>query len=177
MPTPLLGVNSTATLLLTLLNVSATRSDKRKQADEHVERPQKLNKRKTLRFDDSLKGESENVQAPEECPVDIPQTHTNGDADTDESGGRLALKMSRRMLIVICEEIIDFYERQFGVNPVALNDATRNAADNGSWNTLGDKRGNLGSTADSVPEGVDALPHRPFRAFVRIVKMIRLFLS
>ncbi|TFK53771.1 digestive organ expansion factor [Heliocybe sulcata] len=136
--------NSTTTKLLTLLNVSATKSNKKRKwmQDDALPVP-KLNKRKSARFSDAVevagRNDKENntevvvdgssgIQRADNAVVDEPEANEN---DTNP------------------------FEEHFGVRPRSLTDKAREAVDQRTWKLLKEKCGSLGSAVVEVPDGSD----------------------
>ncbi|KAI0786769.1 digestive organ expansion factor [Abortiporus biennis] len=132
------------TQLLTLLNVSATKAGKRKWEEGDNKPSEKLNKRKTLHFEDipqpqpstsattledteSRKSESEEVQKDEDEEMD------DKTEDVEEEKE---------------EDVEDPYEVHFGANSKLVTDSRREIADNKSWKTSKGKHGKLGGIVE-----------------------------
>lgn len=71
--------SSTTTRLLTLLNVSATKSGKRKWDSEDTPRVEKLNKRKSVRLDTEETSDQTPVQ--DLISKDVPEENTTDDVE------------------------------------------------------------------------------------------------
>ncbi|KDQ09561.1 hypothetical protein BOTBODRAFT_36967 [Botryobasidium botryosum FD-172 SS1] len=148
--------NSTVTKLLTLLNVSAVKSNKRRRFSKPesgavdgtgaaAEEPKrvKLNKKRVVTLpseDKQENGESERVKDVDvQMKDDVPQGEDEEDVDSgDEStpGGA-----------------VDPHARHFGVDPVGLSASTREAAQQGSWKKSGTSSlDGLGSVLEYVPD-------------------------
>ncbi|KAG7098451.1 hypothetical protein E1B28_000401 [Marasmius oreades] len=130
--------DNTTTKLLTLLNVSATKSGKHKW-DVHDEsrRPEKLNKRKTVKIAVAQEKTQEGPDVEMEGAQEITEAQVlQGDSDDlDEM-----------------QKSSDPYETHFGCNPSCLGKA-RSSADNISWKMSQGSRGKLGQISEFVPEG------------------------
>ncbi|KAK1222041.1 rRNA-binding ribosome biosynthesis protein utp25 [Marasmius sp. AFHP31] len=134
--------NSTTTKLLTLLNVSATKLGKHKwDVHEEVKRPEKLNKRKTVKVA-VVEGEQSESDA-----QDVEMLGGEEDADIqdasydDEKDG--------------VEDSSGPYESHFGCTPSCLSTSSRSSVDTKSWKVSKSSRGKLGQTSEFVPEGLE----------------------
>ncbi|KAG6840475.1 hypothetical protein C0991_006458 [Blastosporella zonata] len=122
---------SITTSLLTLLNVSATKSGKRKVSEEVFVPAEKLNKRKSARFSEPEPTSQKEANQPEEIvPVEEDNVQEQGPETSDGT---------------------DAYELHFGTNPTILSDSSRDSVDSNSWTTSKTRQGCLGSAVLSVP--------------------------
>ncbi|KAG6817500.1 hypothetical protein H0H87_008126 [Tephrocybe sp. NHM501043] len=127
---------SITTSLLTLLNVSATKSGKRKVPEDVFVPAEKLNKRKSPRFSEPAPTSQKDADQPEETAAadkeivldEVPETSDGKDA----------------------------YELHFGINPTSLTESSRTAVDSNTWTTTKVRRGCLGSAVLSLPSGPEA---------------------
>ncbi|KAG6836235.1 hypothetical protein H0H93_009927, partial [Arthromyces matolae] len=124
---------SITTSLLTLLNVSATKSGSRKDAEDVFVPSEKLNKRKSPRF-------SESEPTPEK-DLDQAQATTPAKEDPIQDEADDAL------------DVTNAYELHFGNSPSVLTESSRAAADSNSWTTSTSRAGLLGTTVVSLPAG------------------------
>ncbi|KAL0581931.1 rRNA-binding ribosome biosynthesis protein utp25 [Marasmius crinis-equi] len=131
--------NSTTTKLLTLLNVSATKSGKHKwdAHDEH-RRPEKLNKRRTVKIA-AVEDEQSGVQDVEvERVEEAAEVQEKAESDSENEG---------------TEDSSDPYEKHFGCTPLCLSGLSRTSIDAKSVKVSKVSRGKLGQTSESLPEG------------------------
>ncbi|PPR05899.1 hypothetical protein CVT24_006640 [Panaeolus cyanescens] len=142
--------NSVTTRLLTLLNVSATKVNKRKRTTDEFVPSTKLNKRKSagsLKFADSptvfdlsnppnanQQNAAQNIVVDEEAEAREEVAEMAVD-DANEGG-----------------ETQDTYEMHFGMNPAVLSASSRAAVDSRSWSTSREKVGRLGNGILSIPQ-------------------------
>ncbi|KAL4265866.1 U3 small nucleolar RNA-associated protein 25 [Pleurotus pulmonarius] len=143
--------NTITTRLLTLLNVSATKAGKRKRTyEDELLVGEKLNKRKSIQFDDVDK---ENSAAVPEDP-DLPDNIENDVvAQRSENGEEEEEDEEEQMDNTDSEDPKDLYEAHFGVNPVDLTAKSRASVDERLWSDSQTKLGRIGSAVLSVPEG------------------------
>ncbi|KAF9050338.1 digestive organ expansion factor [Panaeolus papilionaceus] len=141
--------NSVTTRLLTLLNVSATKVNKRKRTQDEFIPSVKLNKRKStggLKFADAptifdiSKPPTANKENGKESAVDE-------EADDREEVAEMDVDDSN-----IPEAAEDGYEQHFGMNPSVLSASSRAAVDSRSWSTSREKVGRLGNSILSIPQ-------------------------
>ncbi|KAL0956761.1 hypothetical protein HGRIS_002880 [Hohenbuehelia grisea] len=129
---------TTTTKLLTLLNVSATQSGKRRRLYEEVlPAGEKLNKRKPVQFtapDDDSSKEAEPSPTEKETDAIVVDDGHEGVADEDQGTS-------------------DPYETHFGIKPIDLTDSSRSQVDSRAWAITRTKYGRLGPLSISVPEG------------------------
>ncbi|KZT22580.1 digestive organ expansion factor [Neolentinus lepideus HHB14362 ss-1] len=134
--------NSTTTRLLTLLNVSTTKSNsKRKWVEDDAEPLPKLNKRKSARFSDAEEvagqGDKENKAGYREEAID-----ENGEVEEVTAGET-----------DVGENDSNPFEEHFGIKPVSLTDKAREAVNQRSWRLSKEKLGSLGSAVVELSEG------------------------
>ncbi|KAF7321881.1 DUF1253-domain-containing protein [Mycena kentingensis (nom. inval.)] len=142
--------SATTTKLLTLLNVSATKANKRKWEAVDDLPKKKLNARISARFDAE-------EEAPPVTEIVVPEEVDEPVEDAEEEEGT-----------------DDPYEAHFGRVPTALSESSRTSVDQKSWSTSRKTLGPLGSAVELVPEGYRAGPssgkailerlEKPFRA-------------
>ncbi|KAF5328624.1 hypothetical protein D9619_011630 [Psilocybe cf. subviscida] len=121
--------NSVTTKLLTLLNVSATKYNKRKRIEDEFVPAEKLNKRKsTAAFAETTNiqkdGEDVTMEVVEEKEVEVEiaeETQNLGDNEAEASA-------------------TDGYETHFGMNPPCLSEASRKSAESSTWSTQREKK-------------------------------------
>ncbi|KAL0072295.1 rRNA-binding ribosome biosynthesis protein utp25 [Marasmius tenuissimus] len=132
--------NSTTTKLLTLLNVSATKLGKHKwDVHEEVKRPEKLNKRKTVKVA-VAEGEQSETDAQDVEMLSVEKDTEIQDANyDDEKDGE--------------EDSSEPYESHFGCTPSCLSTSSRSSVDAKSWKVSKSSRGKLGQTSEFSPEG------------------------
>ena len=53
------------------------------------------------------------------------------------------------------------YELHFGVRPSILSEVSRNSVESRAWKLLKERRGKLGATVLSVPDGAEVSPNSP----------------
>ncbi|KAI0313919.1 digestive organ expansion factor [Amylostereum chailletii] len=143
--------NSPTTRLLTLLNVSAARSTKRKRIFEDEPSPsRKLNQRRQkkgisfaedeesrvaqLSLEDGQLSQNDVSQPIENAAID--EAEESPDEDTPEVA-----------------DVQDPYEQYFGVKPAPLVDTAREAVEKGTWSSSTASRGKLGMVVESSPSG------------------------
>ncbi|KAI0071647.1 digestive organ expansion factor [Panus rudis PR-1116 ss-1] len=131
------------TQLLTLLNVSATKAGKRAWTAEEQPKPEKLNKRRTIQFDEK------SLSVAEEGKDEGGQT-----AQTDEDKEMTAPAEDEEIEIGEDEpdNQADPYEEHFGPNSTVLSDSKRAVVDEGAWKTHKTKLGKLGPAVEYVTE-------------------------
>ncbi|KAG9219821.1 hypothetical protein CCMSSC00406_0009377 [Pleurotus cornucopiae] len=139
--------NTITTRLLTLLNVSATKAGKRKRTyEDELLVGEKLNKRKSIQFDDVEKENSaavsEESDLPNKSEEDVVQESENGAEDEDEEAEQMDDMNSE-----------DLHEAHFGVKPIDLTAKSRASVDECLWSDSQTKLGRIGSAVLSVPEG------------------------
>ncbi|KAF8893541.1 hypothetical protein BD779DRAFT_1661040 [Infundibulicybe gibba] len=115
--------NSTTTRLLTLLNVSATKSGKRKWITEEHPQSEKLNKRKSVKIQDETAAQPTTVSntAPAEQHDDEPEDST------------------------------DRYEHHFGPKSASVSEKIKTLVDQLAWSSSKEELGKLGSAILSIP--------------------------
>ena len=143
--------NAVTTRLLTLLNVSATKVDKRKRSYEDDPPPEKLNKRKSIRFSDSENHSdspavTEVVVEEEEAEVQVPE-------DVEEELDGKFCAYDRQAISHFCTDTAGLYERHFGVKPTLLTEPSRAAIDKNARVNSREQYGKLGSVLVEIPEG------------------------
>ncbi|KAF8907832.1 digestive organ expansion factor [Gymnopilus junonius] len=143
--------NSVTTKLLTLLNVSATKSGKKKRYDDDIVPPQKLNKRKSISFAETtsiriLDKENVEVQKVQEDVVMSVEAAPVADDD----------KETEDMDVEEPTSSTDGYEKHFGLKPSCLSESSRTAVDSKSWTSSREKIGKLGSAIVSLPSNSEA---------------------
>lgn len=148
------------TVLLTLLNVSATKAGKRKRIDEFVPAAKLNRKRKSITF----------ATEPESIIVEEKDDHLiAGDVveakDIDVDAGVEDAET---------EDAIDTYEQHYGVQPSVLSEASRTAVDRRSWKLLNAQSGHLGMTALSIPDGSELEDATDSTAQVDILERLKL---
>ncbi|THH30402.1 hypothetical protein EUX98_g3765 [Antrodiella citrinella] len=126
------------TQLMTLLNVSATKPPKRKRDDEDSNFRQKLNKRKSIQFEDSTP--SMDAVAISLNTVDAEIVTANGVGEEEDAKEELAE----------VEDAVsdDPYELHFGVKTELLSESRRKAAEDKSWNASKSKLGRIGNVVE-----------------------------
>ncbi|KAL1942815.1 hypothetical protein VTO73DRAFT_5055 [Trametes versicolor] len=132
---------NTTTRLLTLLNVSATKANKRKRTFEESKPSEKLNKKRTVQIAAPTETLNEPLQtAGEDAPVETEQEEgvPGGEEADDPNGGA------------------DPYEAHFGLQPKALTESAREAVDARTWKSQRGKLGKLGGVVEAVPEGAES---------------------
>ncbi|KAH9858485.1 digestive organ expansion factor [Lenzites betulinus] len=134
--------NATTTRLLTLLNVSATKTGKRKRNLEEHKPSEKLNKKRAVQIaapDETTEEVSEASGESKEKSA-LPETEQEegapGGEEDDAAGGS-----------------VDPYEAHFGLQPAGLTERAREAVDTRAWSSQRGKIGKLGSVVEAVPEG------------------------
>ncbi|KAJ8076354.1 rRNA-binding ribosome biosynthesis protein utp25 [Marasmius tenuissimus] len=133
--------NSTTTKLLTLLNVSATKLGKHKwDVYEEVKRPEKLNKRKTVKVA-VVEGEQSESDAQDVEMLGIEESAEQNASYDDEKDG--------------VEDASEPYESHFGCTPSCLSTSSRSSVDAKSWKVSKSSRGKLGQTSEFSPEGLE----------------------
>ncbi|OCH93789.1 digestive organ expansion factor [Obba rivulosa] len=144
--------NATTTRLLTLLNVSATKSLKRKLASEEPQRAEKLNKRRSLQFlpvdeDEPAKSAS---QPDAEQDGEGPENQENDQEAEDGADDEV-------------QDSTDSYEAHFGAHSAVLTPSAREAVDRRAWTTFREKCGRLGTLMQVLPEGSSSTEWRKDR--------------
>lgn len=146
--------NSTTTRLITLLNISAVKTGKRKCTFDGPVPVRKLNQRKSVLFADASNDAEEPVSAIETEGSEIAEVEQKDATEENESQGALILYC---ILFKITDEnltaILESYERHFGMNPVVLTQSSREAVDRRAWALSKEKLGKLGSIAVVSPDG------------------------
>ncbi|KZP19811.1 digestive organ expansion factor [Athelia psychrophila] len=137
--------NSTTTRLLTLLNVSATRTSfkgKGKRTHDEVDTFQpapKLNKRKT--------------------PVLLSDVSNAASVNPAEGKGveqEVGVEAGKSEVEDDSQAIVEAYESHFGASPTLLTQSSREAVDARSWSTSRENLGKLGSASVSLPTNAEA---------------------
>ncbi|KAI0066038.1 digestive organ expansion factor [Artomyces pyxidatus] len=135
--------NTPTTRLLTLLNVSAGKSLKRKQTFDAQPPSRKLNTRSTSSTTAaSAVGLQEivtKIPLTRESEKDLPEEDNAGEESGSEGGHDSA------------EDAEDPYDRHFGAKPVHLTTAARDTVDNRRWNSSTSSYRKLGSLFVSLP--------------------------
>ena len=143
--------NEVTTRLLTLLNVSGTKIGKRKRPFEDDDRPpEKLNKRKSIRFSDSENHSDSpavtEVVVEEETKGKVPE---NVEEETD--GASYAYDWKE--ISHFWTDTGGLYERHFGAKPTMLTESSRSAIDKNVRVNSRESFGKLGSVMVEIPEG------------------------
>jgi|SRR5882762_2143491 len=150
--------NSVTTRLLTLLNVSAVKTGKRKRTFDDPLPVKKLNKRKSVLFTNVSNDEQQPAPNPTERAEDadaleqVEEIEQKEQAEDNESHGtsdHLLCTCSERNV----EAILESYEVHFGPTPAVLTQDSREAVNRSSWILSKDRFGKLGSVVTSSPEG------------------------
>ncbi|TFY76357.1 hypothetical protein EWM64_g7652 [Hericium alpestre] len=136
--------NSPKTRLLTLLNVSAAKSTKRKRIFDE-QSPRKLNKRREVSFSGSVDTREPEVSSQEEEP----EVQTEESQPTDGEGDEEAEDED----LTAVEDTKDPYEQHFGAESSALSEAAKEAADAKEWTNSVVTHRKLGAVALSLPSG------------------------
>ncbi|EMD37680.1 hypothetical protein CERSUDRAFT_105606 [Gelatoporia subvermispora B] len=136
--------NATTTRLLTLLNVSATKSLKRKYTLQEPQRAEKLNKRRNVQLVTS--DEEELVSTAEDQPDEPHADSDNGDRDREDD-----VEDADE-----AQDAADSYETHFGSNSSVLTSTAREAVDRRAWTATREKCGRLGTVVQMLPEGPPA---------------------
>lgn len=155
--------NNATTRLLTLLNVSALKSSKRKRKDSIEPTPRvKLNRRRSVQLDatgsPSVAPEGEE-EKPEASPADPIETGDISATENDQ-GAPGFLIVNSALLGMILEGKQDPYEEHFGAQSSHLSPISQGAMERNSWRTTRLNWRTLGSVNESVPEG-SSLPSLP----------------
>ncbi|KAH6918000.1 digestive organ expansion factor [Coprinopsis sp. MPI-PUGE-AT-0042] len=136
------GTNPT-TKLLTLLNVSATKVNKRKRPVVDFIPAEKLNKRKTISFSETvsvkvLDASPSKNEKPSAAVVEILEEDAPANDDVENQNGST-----------------DLYEAHFGPSSSVISEAGRAAVDQRSWTSSREVVGKLGPAVISVPTSQD----------------------
>ncbi|KAH9942377.1 digestive organ expansion factor [Epithele typhae] len=135
--------SSTTTRLLTLLNVSATKTGKRKRTYYEESKPaEKLNKKRVVQFSP----DSESTATVSETTAEKGAQGEEGGVEGEEVEGNPVDEDDAGA---------DPYEAHFGLTPSVLTQSAREAVDRREWATRRDKCGKMGAVVESVPEGVE----------------------
>lgn len=141
--------NSTTTRLITLLNISAVKTGKRKRPFDDSIPAQKLNKRKFLLFADNAEKPVSTIDA------QIAEVEQKDVGEENEPQGMLISKYtSLKIPDEYLKAILESYERHFGTDPVVLTQSARETVDRRAWTFSKDKLGKLGSVVVASPDGV-----------------------
>ena len=120
--------NSTTTRLLTLLNISATKLGKRKRD---------FDKSELSATPDGL----------DEIPPNVSGEMPSNDYEQPPEPS---------VISAVSEELTaNAYERHFGLSPVGLTAATREAVERRAWKLVRGTRGRLGPIAEYMPDGAE----------------------
>lgn len=167
--------NNTTTRLLTLLNVSALRSSKRKGTDSIEPTPRVvLNKRRFVQLDvaDPTPVAPKTDEGKPEAP---PATGTCGTVTAveymeDDQGACDLLDTNSASSDVILAEEQDPYEEHFGAQSSHLSPTSQGSIERDCWRTTRSNWRTLGSVIESVPESsnLPGLPTNGNSAAVRI---------
>ncbi|KZT63869.1 digestive organ expansion factor [Daedalea quercina L-15889] len=139
--------NAVTTKLLTLLNVSATKTGKRKHPFEDVvaKPSERLNKRRTIAFADAPSSQ----QDPGQSSISDVENSVPANEATNEKGREEVEEDPS-------DSAEDPYETHFGAKSTLAMEAVRDAVEQRSWATRRDKHGRLGSVITSFPEAEGA---------------------
>ncbi|TFY69144.1 hypothetical protein EVG20_g3278 [Dentipellis fragilis] len=140
--------NSPTTQLLTLLNVSAAKSTKRKRALGEQSPPSKLNKRRPVFAGVQDVHSSRTSSEEDELPT-VKEAETDKGVESDQASeiGDVDVGADAE------DETQDPYEQHFGINSSTINSTAKEAVDSKSWTTAVSTKRKLGSVAVSVPSG------------------------
>ena len=143
--------NEVTTRLLTLLNVSGTKLGKRKKPCEDDDtRPEKLNKRKSIRFSDS----ENHSDSPAVTEIAV-EEETNGKVpehvEEDTDGELYACNW--KAISYFWTDTGGLYERHFGAKQALLTELSRSAIDKNARVNSRESYGKLGSVLVEIPEG------------------------
>jgi U3 small nucleolar RNA-associated protein 25 len=76
--------------------------------------------------------------------------------ENDKLGVAAGNSIYRILMHSFTTEVIDPYEKHFGITPENLTQDNRNAIERNCWKTLQQTRGGLGHTFLSLPEGAES---------------------
>lgn len=156
--------SETTVQLLTLLNVSATRAPKRKRLEEGAEPRQKLNKRRTIQYeegsspspDDTRPSASPEVEGVEKEAIieedEVPEEELADeevDAVSGKHGGHILLLTGLNFYV---ENSTDPFELHFGPNAAVLTDSRRKVVEEKKWVIHKSNQGRLGGVVAYAPE-------------------------
>ncbi|KAA1471791.1 digestive organ expansion factor [Dentipellis sp. KUC8613] len=137
--------NSPTTQLLTLLNVSAAKSTKRKRALGEQSPPSKLNKRRPVSANVQDAHSSRTSSDNDETPA-VKEAEAENGFESDQASDVVAE-------IDVEDETQDPYEQHFGATSNAINSTSKETVDTKSWTTIVSTKRKLGSIAVSLPSG------------------------
>lgn len=139
---------SPTTRLLTLLNVSAARSTKRKRNEADSSPITKLNKRRSLEpaVSEPEKSNEESVDA-----TKVDDTEEKVEAEEVKDDG--ALHCYSQWTPTLCgpKDPTDPYEYHFGLKPAPLTESSRMAVDEGNWTSFTSSLRKLGTVVECTP--------------------------
>ncbi|KAF7315784.1 DUF1253-domain-containing protein [Mycena indigotica] len=127
-----MDAGATTTKLLTLLNVSATKSSKRKWAAVDDFPSKKLNSRKVARFETEESTPITKIVVETKEIVEVPEDYADDDTGDDP------------------------YESHFGRAPALLSEESRTALEQKLWSSTRKTLSTLGQAIELVPEGQKA---------------------
>ena len=143
--------NAVTTRLLTLLNVSGTKIGKRKSPYEDDDTPpEKLNKRKSIRFSDS-ENHSDSPAATEVVVEEVTKGKVPEDVAEEIDGKSYACDW--KAISYFWTDTGGLYERHFGVKPTLLTESSRSAIDKNARVNSRESYGKLGSVLVEITEG------------------------
>ena len=153
--------NETTTQLLTLLNVSATKAGKRKWILDDSRPSEKLNKRRSVQFEEASSSERDDAQpegptkeaAGEDATVEIPDDGEDAaglEAETSEGASEYYQPPPDINRVV--DSPNDPYESHFGPNSADMSEDKRKAADDKKWKMSRTQRGKLGAAVEYIPD-------------------------
>jgi U3 small nucleolar RNA-associated protein 25 len=153
--------NNATTRLLTLLNVSALKSSKRRRTDSVEPAPRvKLNKRRSVQFDTSEPVSSTSTEDEGKSETPLADAVTVVEGIEDDRGSCAILVADPTSPDDILEEEKDPYEEHFGAQSSHLSPTSQGAMERNSWRTTRSSWRTLGSLTESVPEDSN-LPDLP----------------
>ncbi|KAH9948966.1 digestive organ expansion factor [Amylocystis lapponica] len=129
------------TRLLTLLNVSATKTKKRKRVYDDPKPTERLNKRRSVTVQFSTDEETVARDAPDPAAAEDEPNITVQAADDEEQ------------IQNVEDDAGDPYEEHFGAKTAVLTETAREVADRRAWKTAREKYGRLGLVEQTSPEG------------------------
>ena len=157
--------NSTTTRLLTLLNISATRTENFNPSFEPSEPSIKLNKRRPVQTTDGPISEKENASSTDRLDAGLAMDLISTDA------GKESPFITSTSPNGNPKDQINFYERQFGVCPVALTKSTMETVERQVWHISKAKRGKVGHTVEAVPQEIHAISYQPSIESVSVIAL------
>ena len=153
------GSSSTTTRLLTLLNVSATKANKRKRVYIEENQPtEKLNKKRATQFSLEADVIPSSLEADASKEADAPADLADEpEEEAEDTFGESPLQYTfyHRYKRTRQDTSSDPYETHFGLTPSSLSEHARDAVDRKEWTTRREKCGKLGAVVQSVLEGAE----------------------